>query len=384
MFIGVAGEPVTYHFSGEAFVEEGRQNLRRAEAHWEQLKAQFDSTKQYDPTSEAGVAFHDAFVDAQVALVRAFAEFGRRQAMTVPPYDLTLVPMVVGQALKSDTGPVVMVRVTDPRVVIQPGERYGISGARSTALLPPFPHMGDVGNITEYVDVSKPTSPDAMANWMQSLLTSKGASLVGTLRMQNFGDGIVEKPTQFRNIRVIVSSGKQIWETITDEDGKFSLTGLTPGRLQVRPVLPEDLTVTSESRTTVNAHNCSRYEAHLEVNLNGRVRGRVTTAAPLEEVKVSLQWTHPDELRSLLPGHARVSSHTPHVETSLKADGTFELYGVPPGWYALRAHVPVVTDGKRRSVTTYYPGTPHMAYATPLEIGKATVHEGFDFVVAAE
>ena len=60
------------------------------------------------------------------------------------------------------------------------------------------------------------------------------------------------------------------------------------------------------------------------------------------------------------------------------------LVAVIVGWYVLSASVPAMTDGKQSSITTYYPGTQEMAYATPIEVGKATVHEGFDFIAATE
>ena len=41
-------------------------------------------------------------------------------------------------------------------------------------------------------------------------------------------------------------------------------------------------------------------------------------------------------------------------------------------------------DGRQRSVMTYYPGTPEMGSATRIEVGRATEHSGFDFVVGTE
>jgi hypothetical protein len=43
-----------------------------------------------------------------------------------------------------------------------------------------------------------------------------------------------------------------------------------------------------------------------------------------------------------------------------------------------------VNDGKVRRVSTFYPGTPDAALATPITIGKATEHNGFDFLVITE
>jgi hypothetical protein len=65
-------------------------------------------------------------------------------------------------------------------------------------------------------------------------------------------------------------------------------------------------------------------------------------------------------------------------------DGTFEFFGVFPGSYFLFARLEKITDGKRRYFTTYFPGTPDLAHAQPIIVGKATGHDGFDFLVTTE
>jgi hypothetical protein len=65
-------------------------------------------------------------------------------------------------------------------------------------------------------------------------------------------------------------------------------------------------------------------------------------------------------------------------------DGTFEFSGQVPGSYVLSAGIERVENGKRRRLTTYFPGTPDWAAAVPIVIGKATQHAGFDFLVITE
>ena len=382
-FIGTAGEPETYHFSGAAWVEEARQNLLRAEASLNVLQTKSDP-KKVDPNSEFGAAL----MAATIAMIRADEEFDNRTIRILPPYSLTLIPMVVEQRLSGDPDAVTMVYVENTNIAIRSGERYVISGIRTNSMLPPLPEMGSAGNITEYVEVLRADLPDAVARdleWLASL-DSNTAIVTGGLTMQNFGDGVSSSwATEFRGTRIVVSSGAREVETAIAENGRFELRGLPPGRLHIRADLPRDLTLTSASKTTIDLPKGGCAEVRLTVNLNGRVRGRITTAAPqFKHVKLVLQGVSLDQLRTLSPGHAASSSHSPRVESALNENGTFELYGAPPGWYVLSASVQVMTDGKERHVATYYPGTPHMGYATPIEIGRATVHEGFDFVVAAE
>jgi hypothetical protein len=269
-------------------------------------------------------------------------------------------------------------------VVIRPGERYVISGIQSNAMLPPpsLAHMGTADNITEYVEVFRSDLPEAVASDLEWLSrNSKDAILTGSLRMQNFGDGVSSSwATAFRGTRILVSSGARQFETVIAGNGRFELTGLPPGRAHIRALLPEDLTITIGSTTTVDLTEGGCKEVHLAANLNGRVRGHIFTAAPFESVKISLEGgMSPTTLANMQPGlFYSGASHAPRVQTTLKENGTFELYGVPPGWYVLSAWVEPAKDGPRRS-TAYYPGTPHLSYATPIEVGRATVHEGFDF-----
>jgi hypothetical protein len=67
-----------------------------------------------------------------------------------------------------------------------------------------------------------------------------------------------------------------------------------------------------------------------------------------------------------------------------KDDGTFEFFGQSPGSYVLSARFVRVEDGKERYLITYFPGTPDMAAAVPIIIGRATQHDGFDFLATTE
>lgn len=111
--------------------------------------------------------------------------------------------------------------------------------------------------------------------------------------------------------------------------------------------------------------------------MNGRVRGRIlgTHDVPLDTVQLHLNLAHANRRMS--------GSHDPRFSTTARADGTFEFVGVSAGTYLLSAWKQ--TDrGRSRTVPTYYPGTDDIDVTTPVVVGRATQHDGFDFVVRTQ
>jgi hypothetical protein len=84
------------------------------------------------------------------------------------------------------------------------------------------------------------------------------------------------------------------------------------------------------------------------------------------------------------PGLISMTHHAPRSNVRPNEDGTFEFSAVFPGSYVLYARLERMTDGKTRYLTTYFPGTPDLASARPIVVGRATLHDGFDFQVTTE
>jgi hypothetical protein len=108
------------------------------------------------------------------------------------------------------------------------------------------------------------------------------------------------------------------------------------------------------------------------------VRGRIFGGqdASLDTIELQLRVARADRRMS--------ASHDPNFSTTARADGTFEFSGVSAGTYWLHAWVRQPDGGSSRTVTTYYPGTDDVDAATPIVVGKGTLHEGFDFVVSTQ
>jgi hypothetical protein len=186
-------------------------------------------------------------------------------------------------------------------------------------------------------------------------------------------------------VRILVSSNGQEVETVTQKDGSFAAFGIPPGRVQIHPVLPPHLTIFNKSALTRELRAGACTQVDLTAAVNGRVRGRVIGASNRSIKDATIHLSSIDITRFRLdPTVHYTSSHAPRLSVRVAEDGSFELLGVPAGTYLLLASVPKLVDGKEIRVTTYYPGSSEQSGATPLEVGEATEHEGFDFVVRLE
>ena len=364
-FVGRAEPPVTFRVSGEAEIEKARQNLIRTEEDVARLKASLDERSQLEHAREFAIR-----------LIEANRELSMRRAMYPKPYDITFIPLAVVRAFRGVPEATLMLLVRPNLPPIQPGEEYLIFGARSKQLIPPFAEMGDITSLADYVEARHVVPAASAQQGLQFLAsTASGATVMGTLRMHSFGDGV---PPALGGVSVLVSSGGQVVETTTREDGGFVASGLRAGTLEIKPALASELTIVPETAQTVSVPEGGCAHVELRAAINGRVRGRIVSAtgAALDTVHLRLSFVRADR--------RMWGSHDPHFETRARADGSFEFSGVSAGDYLLSASVEKMEDGKTRRVATYYPGTDDLDAATPLTVGKATLHDGFDFVVRME
>jgi len=364
VFVGRAEAPLTFHMSGEREIERARQTLMDTEAEVARLKSSLDFWTRMERHTEF-----------EMRLTEARTELQMRRDMYPSPYDLTVIPVSVERAFRGVTEPTVMV-LQKSRVRMEPGELYLIGGGRSNNLMPPFPEMSDLVTFVDYVETQQVT-PVAAAQQELALLASPapGATIVGELRMQTYSDGM---RLPLGAVRIVVSSGTDLVETTTTEDGSFALSGIAPGLLDIMPLLPEDLTIVNKSALTVQVEERGCAALPLTAELNGRLRGRIISATgnSLEGVQLVLHAVDSS-------GHPR-GSRSPRTTVRPDEDGRFEFSGQPPGSYVLSVWVETIADGTRRYLTTFYPGTHDLAAAAPIVIGRATQHDGFDFLVTTE
>lgn len=364
VFVGRAQAPVTFLVSGEAEIERARQNLIHTEEEIARLQASLDERTRLERSAEFAIR-----------LIKAKDELDMRRTMYPPPQQVTFVPLHVVRPFRGVSETTLMVHARPHLPQMLPGEEYLVYGGRSTNLIPPFPEMGDLASLADYVE-ARTVLPVASAQQRLQFLTATatGATVMGTLQMHSFGGGM---PPALAGIRIRISSGTQVVETITREDGGFVASGINPGELDIAAELSPDLTLVDPPTRGLSVREGGCTVVGLRAAVNGRVRGRIlgTHDVPLDTVHLELRVAHADRRMFV--------THEPRYSTTARADGTFEFAGVSAGTYFLHAWVKQ-TDGTQLRTVSYYPGTDDVDAATPIVVGKATLHDGFDFVVRTQ
>ncbi len=147
------------------------------------------------------------------------------------------------------------------------------------------------------------------------------------------------------NIRIAVDRGS-ISEGISDDNGKFRIGGLSPGRYRVR-AMPRDLPVSPEIRTdgTTEVHYSPTY---YPATLLSRSASRVDVRAGSETAGIDIRLLRTPIVRvsgtvsGLPPGAQNASIQIVHRHGSMnggsvKGDGTFQIWKLDPGSYTIDA-----------------------------------------------
>jgi len=372
VFVGRADRAVTFHISGEAAIERARQNVKRVEEEVARERAALDPQTRLERD-----------VELEVRIIKAKDELDWQQVMYPAPYDVTVFPMRVEDGIRGVTEPTVMLLTRHLPQALEPDQSYLVVGHRNdSGVVPPLPDLAPLDYLNSSIDASRAV-PVTSAQQEVAFLsaTRSGATILGTLRRHSWG-GI---GAPMAGARVILSSGGREIETVTKEDGSFAVSGIPAGRIEIRPVLPPNLTVVDRLALTRNVPDGACDQVQLTAEVNGRVRGRIisTSSRSIKGVTIHLSSIDLTEFR-LDPGVHRIRSHAPRLDVRPAEDGTFEFVGVPAGSYLLVASLRQFVDGKERTLATYYPGASEQSSAIPLTVGDATEHDGFDFVVRTE
>jgi hypothetical protein len=264
-----------------------------------------------------------------------------------------------------------------PRLVAD--ETYLIVGHRRDGLVPPLPDMADLAHLNDAVEAVSAKRAASVPREVEFFAaTQSGATVLGTLRRHSSSEA---PGGRLQGVRVLVSSGDNTIETTTTDDGSFVVSGIPAGRIEIKPVLPSDLAIVNRSALIADVRDGACHGVSLTADINGRVRGRILSASGRSITGATLRLSSIDLTEFRLDPGIYVRTHAPHLQAAAREDGTFEFSGVPPGTYLLVASVPKMVDGKQTTLTTYYPGSTEHSAARPVTVGRATEHDGFEFVV---
>jgi Carboxypeptidase regulatory-like domain len=187
------------------------------------------------------------------------------------------------------------------------------------------------------------SSPDLI--YARSLTkAAPGAAIFGrvTQRIEGMNNGQGSTSAPLPNVRIIIEGQEKKFNPKTDEEGRYSMSGLTPGDYTVKIDLPEGLDAGKEQKVQVYERGCAKVD--FEGRWDGKLSGTVIDAEgrPVKGVgvylvkaeKLGMDWM---------------------ISSESNDDGHYELSGIQPGRYreviskfkkALKHSVQVVLDEK--------------------------------------
>lgn len=218
--------------------------------------------------------------------------------------------------------------------------------------------------------------------YLRGLANAKpGATLHGRL-LRLIGDnehGPVKEGPKMAGVKVVVTGEGKTLETLTDEKGEYSVTGLPAGEYDTFPQLPEGLgAVSNRDKRDDSGRFAGREplrlvergcgELSFAIQFDGRVSGRVVDAAgePAKEVQVNL-----------LSGEDSDKAWY----TSTDKEGRYEFVLLQPGSYLLGINLRWAPDEKNPYPKSFYPGVKTRTEASLLTVGEGERLKGYDMTL---
>lgn len=180
----------------------------------------------------------------------------------------------------------------------------------------------------------------------------------------------VDAPPEFSamaDVRVLVEGADKQYEAISDEKGKFSVSGLPAGNYKIRLVLPKGLTEDQETQKVELANKGCASVSFFVVS-DGRLAGTVFDAAgqPFEKAEITIMEFGKPKYR----GYSNI--------VYSNNEGKYEFTRIPAGRYILQIRFDGMTSQNRPFPAVYHLNTSDPAQAGVIEIGEGERIEKFN------
>ena len=173
----------------------------------------------------------------------------------------------------------------------------------------------------------------------------------------------------FPGVRIRLNSKGFATDTFTDSDGRFVVTGVPEGFVDIESQLPDGWRG-GGARIDVGPGGCTRLD--LVARLNGRVRGRV-----LHADGTPMTW-----MVDLIPVDLRREpAADPPRSVRADKDGDYQFDGVQPGAYLIGVNLRHPESLAEPYRPTFFPGTSNREEAVPVIVGAGSVHDGVNLVL---
>lgn len=190
----------------------------------------------------------------------------------------------------------------------------------------------------------------------------------GNLSGRIWADLRTRGTTPLAHVKVNVrrSADNEVIAVVTDEEGRFELKRLKPGKYKVEPVFPQNYKGERDfAEVTIDDRGTA--QVGFEAYINGRVSGRIFDKEGQSFNSIFLQLVAADKT---VYGHATGE------------EGKFEVEGTPPGEYVLYLELQHADYKKHKPY--YYPGTFNREEAAVIKVGLGETVEGLEFPLPDE
>jgi len=194
--------------------------------------------------------------------------------------------------------------------------------------------------------------------------SAPGVTIYGEIKRQraNIAKGDMTPLGPLADAALIVEGESERREIRTDEQGRYRLSGLGPGKLKVTLSLPDELTTYKpEQEVTIADRGCAVVNYY--VVDNGRISGRVfdPQGQPVSRLLVTLvEAESPDPVKSY--------NNLERVDD----EGRYSFTSLPPGRYLIAVNLtrfPETDDLTNAYPRTYYPGVAEISKAEVISLG---------------
>jgi hypothetical protein len=198
-----------------------------------------------------------------------------------------------------------------------------------------------------------------------------GGTISGEVRFRHSTKGKGAALAPVKEVKIFIVGAEKKYEVLTDDQGNFKVSGVTPGLYKVKVELPEGTSIHSPEREVrISDKGCAQAAFWLEPDT--RITGRVLDSQGLPASDVLIELV-PVKGERGYPSYARTD----------KA-GRYEITLVPPGRYLLG--VRIVGSAGSTYVPfpqTYYPGVSEESRATIISLTEGQRFEANEFILPA-
>jgi hypothetical protein len=191
-----------------------------------------------------------------------------------------------------------------------------------------------------------------------------------TARRQDLSDGgNTKNVSPISQVKVVAEGRDQKYEALTDDNGRFEITGVEPGEYSVQANLPDEFTSYAPHKITVADRGCAQVAFYTEAN--GRIGGKVFDYAgqPLPKMQLDLA------LADQKPDDPNPQAFRAYAD----AEGNYEFKSIPPGRYVMGIRLNAIRDCDFPYSRTYYPNVTDLSSARVFTLKSGEKISGINF-----